>query len=231
MRLYIVLALMVGSLLAGEAPKDDGAKKEGEKLFRTMEQKLARAKTLECVFDVKIDTLSYRGSLFLAEGNRARLEIREAVKDQPIRVLMISDGARQSFQDNGMTHPQVGDTPKELNGEILTWVARSGVFLPHTPLPDVKADNAKDRFRVWGFRRGDKGKVGAREAQPLAYQLSVKGLNNSLSATVWLDLKTGIPVKRQVTERVGGQQTTMVETYRTLTLDEKVDAKKFDLPK
>jgi outer membrane lipoprotein-sorting protein len=231
MRLYIVLALTVGSLLAGEAPKDNGAKKEGEKLFHTMEEKLAKAKTLECVFDVKIDTLSYRGSLFLAEGNRARLEIQEAVKGQPIRVLMISDGTRQSFQDKGITHPQVGNTPKNLNAEILTWVARSGVFLPHTPLPDVRADNAKDRFPVWGFKPGNKEKVGAREAQPLAYQLSVKGLNNPLSATVWLDLKTGIPVKRQVTERVGAQQTTVVETYGKLTLDEKVDAKKFDLPK
>jgi hypothetical protein len=40
-------------------------KNEAEKLFRDMEQGLTKTKTLECVFDVKIDTLSYKGSLFL----------------------------------------------------------------------------------------------------------------------------------------------------------------------
>ena len=196
-----------------------------------MEEKLAKAKTLECVFDVKNDTLSYRGFLFLAEGNRARLEINEATKGRPMRVLMVSDGTRLSGQDNGMTHPKLENTPKNLNAEILTWVARPGVFLPQAPLPDVKADDAKDRFRVSDFTLGSKEKVGTREAQRLGYQLTVKGQNAPFSVIVWLDLKTGLPVKRMVTSRAGGAEMTVVEPYGKLTLDEKADAKKFDLPK
>lgn len=231
MRMHVHLALTAGLLLAADTPKNDGAKNEAEKLFHAMEQKLDKAQTLECVFEVKINTLSYEGSLFLAQGNRARLEINEATKGRPMRLLMISDGARRSFQDNGISRPQLGDTPKNLNGEILTWVARPGVFLPSTPLPDVKADAAKDRFQVSGFELGKKEKVGEREAQRLDYQLSVKGLDHTLSVAVWLDLTSRLPVKRVATERVAGQETIVVEIYGTLTLDEKVDAKKFDLPK
>jgi WD40 repeat protein len=207
------------------------AANDAEKLFLAMEEKLTKTKTLECGFDVKIDTLSYKGSLFLAEGNRSRLEINEATKCRQMRVLIVSDGARLSYQDNGMPHPKFDDTPKNLNAEILTWVARSGVFLPQAPLPDVKVDDAKDRFRVSGFKLGSKEKVGEREAQRLDYQLAVKGLNDPLSVALWLDVRTGLPVKRIVTEGVAGEKMRVTETYGKLALDEKVDARRFDLPK
>lgn len=231
MRMCVLLALTAGSLLAADPPKDDEATNEAEKVFRTMEEKLTKSKTLECVFDVKLGTVSYDGCVFLAEGNRARVEINEATKGRPMRLLIVSDGTRQSFQDNGLGQPQFSDTPKNLNAEILTWLARPGVFLPQAPLPDVKADDAKDRFRVSGFRLGNKEKVGGGEARRLDYQLAVKGINDPLSVALWLDVKTGLPVERIVTERVAGEKMAVTETYAKLTLDEKVDPKKFDLPK
>jgi outer membrane lipoprotein-sorting protein len=229
--MYLVLVLTVSLLFAAKPTKNQGAENEAEKLFRIMEEKLAKAKTLECAFEVRIDTQSYKGSLFLAPGNRARLEINEAARGRPMRLLIVSDGAHQSFQDNGIPQPQRRDTPKDLNAEILTWLARPGMFLPHTPLPDVSANGAKDRFRVSACKLGKKEKVEEREARRVEYQLSVKGLDNPLSVIVWLDVKTRIPVKRLVTERVGGHQTAIIETYGKITLDEDVDAKKFDLPK
>ncbi|HBI45495.1 MAG TPA: hypothetical protein DDY78_21965 [Planctomycetales bacterium] len=192
---------------------------------------MARAKTLQCHFRVKVGTLSYEGSLFLAEGKKARLAINEATNGRPMRLLTVSDGVRLSYQDNGMPQPKFEDAPKNLNADILIWVARPGVFLPQAPLPDVKTDDAKDRFRVSSFTLGDKEKVGERETQRLEYQLTVKGQDEPLSVVIWLDPKTGLPIKRLVTSRTGGQQTTVVETYEKLTLDEKVDVKKFDLPK
>jgi outer membrane lipoprotein-sorting protein len=60
---------------------------------------------------------------------------------------------------------------------------------------------------------------------------AVKGLDHPSSVALWLDLKRGLPVKRTVTEEIAGEKKTLVETYRNLTLDQKVDASKFDLPK
>ena len=221
------------------APKDDGTMNEAEKAFRAMEEKLAKAKTLECFLEIKCDfggpmgteTLSYKGLLLLDEGNKARQEIKELAKGPPLRLLMVSDGARLSMQDNGMAQPALEETPKYLNRDILTWVARSGVFLPHAPLPDVEAADAKARFPVTGFQLGDKEKVGERAAQSIHYQLAIKGQEPTFSATVWIDAATGLPLKRLLISEVGKEKSMVIETYSKLTLDEKIDAKKFDLPK
>ena len=134
-----VLAAALVSAAAGalaDAPKDDGTMKEAEKAFRAMEEKLANAKTLECYLEIKCDfggqmgteTLSYQGLLLLDEGNKARQEIKELAKGPPMRLLMVSDGAHLSMQDNGMAHPTLEDTPKYLNRDILTWVAARASF-------------------------------------------------------------------------------------------------------
>ena len=230
MRIVGLAVLTVGLLVGAEAPKGDEGVKEAEKLFRAMEEKLAKAKTLECVFDVNLNSILYKGSLFLGEGDKARLEINEASKAKAMRVRLVSDGTRMNYQDNGMPQPKLEDTPKNLEADILTWLARPGVVLPQAPLPDVKADDAKDRFRVSDFKLGKKQKVGERETQRLAYQLAVKGQKDPFSVIVWIDSKTGLPVKRMVSSRIGGEQTTVVETYAKFTLDEKSDAKKFQLP-
>jgi hypothetical protein len=60
---------------------------------------------------------------------------------------------------------------------------------------------------------------------------AVEGLDHPLSVALWLALKTGLPVKRTVNEEIAGEKKTLVETYRNLTLDQKVDVKKFDVPK
>jgi outer membrane lipoprotein-sorting protein len=231
MRIQALLALEVGLLLAADEPKDDGAKNEAEKMFRTMEEKLATAKALECVFEIKKDPITYKGTLFLGEGNKVRLEIKEATKEGPMRCRIISNGTRLSYQDNGLDHANLSDTPKDLNRDILTWVARPGLFLPQAPLPDVKADDARDRFPVSGFKLSDKEKIGEREAQRLEYRLAVKGQESNFLVVVWLDLKTGLPLKRTISPWEASEKMVLVETYTKLTLDQKADAKNFDLPK
>ena len=42
-------------------------------------------------------------------------------------------------------------------------------------MPDVKAGNAKDRYRASDFKLGVKEKIGEHETQRLEYELSVKG--------------------------------------------------------
>lgn len=244
MRVFIVLAMMAGWLSAAEAPQDTGADDEAAKLFGAMEEKLANAKSLQCEFKVEVDSdplrergeehpqaVSYEGSLFLAVGNKARLEIEEQKADRPLRFKLVSDGARLSRQDCGMNHPQLGDAPQDLNAEILTWMSRPGVFVPQMPLPDVEAADGRDRFRVSDFRLGEMETVGERDAQRLEYQLAVKGQDIHLSISVWLDVETGLPVKRTVASAAGsGGTMTVTEVYKKLVLDEKTDATRFSLP-
>jgi outer membrane lipoprotein-sorting protein len=232
---FTAVLVAVSSGGAAVAIGGDATGEEAEKLFRAMEEKLAKVKTLECSVEIlcdfggQMEALSYKGSLLLGEGNRARQEIYEPGKAPPIRLLMVSDGTRVSMQDNGMSHPAIENTPKDLNRDILTWLARTGVFVPHLPLPDVNADNAEVRFPVANFKLGDKEKIGERATQRLDYQLSIKGQDPTFSVTVWLDTATGLPLQRKLFSQVGKEQFTVVETYSKLTLDGKVDAMAFDL--
>ena len=73
--------------------------------------------------------------------------------------------------------------------------------------------------------------VGAREAQRLEYRLAVKGQEPSYLVVIWLDLKTGLPLKRTVFPWEAKEKMVLVETYTKLTLDQKVDTKNFDFPK
>lgn len=238
MKMQVLVALIAGLLLAAEAPKDEQAKNEAEKLFRNMEEKLAKATTLELVFEGKLEveegnqsrTIRREGSLLLAEGNKVRLEIKEGKKAESMWRLMVSDGTRMKVVDIG-SDPQVQTAPQSGNSELLAWVTRAGILLPQMPLPDVKAADGKDRYSVSDFRLGNKEKVGDRETQRLEYQLVVNGHPGTFAVTVWLDSKTDLPVKRVVTFRMPGYGATLTEGKMKLTLNGKVDAKKFELPK
>src|SRR5262249_22503552 len=152
-------------------------------LFQKMERRLAGARALECVFEIKAEvqgpgdpptTLLLDGSLVLASGNRARKEMMELVADDGPTLFrsVVCDGQRGRGQDKGSRpEPTEEEPPKTLGADFRTLLARSGLYLPTLPLPPVGAASIKDRFPVSQFRIGPKEKVGDREAQRLEYQL------------------------------------------------------------
>jgi outer membrane lipoprotein-sorting protein len=244
--MFILFALAIGYYLPiTDEPKDDGVKNEAEHMFRKMEEKLEKAKTLECVFDgyIPSDLGSFEGTLFLAEGNKVWLQIKKTKNDglqlqvdnESVRQVLhfVSDGGHQYLKGRGFTFGRTGqsDTAKNLNAEIFTWISRTGMILPHAPSLEQKVDSEKDRFHVSNFKLGDKEKIGQRERQRIEYQLSAKGVDTPLSVVVWLDLKTLLPVKRSAQVSGADKSEALTENYTKLTLDEKVDAKKFELPK
>jgi hypothetical protein len=104
------------------------------------------------------------------------------------------------------------------------------------PLPPVPAA-ARDRFAVSGFRLGRMEQVGGREAQRLEYRLFVRGQKDPegkdlpFQASVWLDRKTSLPLRRMVRMRVqGATELVILETYGKLVPDARPDARKFQLP-
>jgi outer membrane lipoprotein-sorting protein len=71
--------------------------------------------------------------------------------------------------------------------------------------------------------------VGDQEAHVIHYKL--KDSYPPLRVSLWLDAKTNLPLRRVVVwGGVAGDHTT-AETYSVLTLDAKVDAKRFELRK
>ena len=75
-----------------------------------------------------------------------------------------------------------------------------------------------------------KEKVGERDTRVIQYTLTAKGGEDPLSVKLWLDAETNLPVKLAVT---GGKSDwkDLTETYGEFTIEPKVDAKSFELPK
>jgi hypothetical protein len=190
---------------------------KARQLFQKMEQQLGKAKTLECVFETKVEnkggereTAFHEGTVFLAQGNQGRMDERP----------------------KGATK---GGNSCPINAASLPLMARVGFGLYNAPWPPVEADGVDDRCPTLDFRLGDTEKIGEQEAQRLEYRFIIKGQKDQLgqeapfSVTLWLDTTTSLPVKRVVCWPTDGL--TITERYTTLVLNGTVDPKKFDLPK
>jgi outer membrane lipoprotein-sorting protein len=225
----MVMAVLSAATLSAADNKDEKGK-AAEQLFQQMETKLHAAKTISLSFDSQVvsDSLPIKGSklkgtVVIADGKKARVEMSGSTAGgKTFHGLQISDGA-QLVQDNGQPRP----APKLYTSNLLTVVARSGFFITIMPLPPEPFTNPdidlKEGFSVSGFTLGNKEKVGELETRQVDYVLSVKGNAGQFPATVWIDLKTGLPVKRELK----GMYT---ENYE-LKLDGKLDPKMFELPK
>jgi hypothetical protein len=207
---------------------------DAEQLFRKMEAALDKANALQLSFETTYGEASLRngqrlkGTLAALSGNKLRLEVRGGKPDGCVH-LRISDGKREILRiegDEGRRKPH--KTPKSRTATFRTAVARTGVLI--SLLPEVFAsddfDNYKEMFPVSGFQLGPKEKIGERQTQQLDYALGCKGKKATYSVAVWIDLKTSLPVKREVWDGF----LWFSETY-DLALDGKLEAKMFELPR
>ncbi len=237
--------------LAGAAPTDPGDR--AKQLFDAMEQKVTTGQSFQCAFEIKADlsegagpavALDLDGSLAVADGNRARLAVRERTAGRPPFHLVVCDGRRWWWHDKGSPPHLVNRPPgASLAGDYRVSFARAGVFLPTLPLPPVEADGPTDRFPVSGFRLGPKERVGTRDAQRVGYDLFVKGQTQPdggpmpFPVQLWLDAETSLPVKRVVTQKLvagAGEAragVVVTETYQKAASGGAVAPGTFELPK
>jgi outer membrane lipoprotein-sorting protein len=211
---------------------------EAEKLFREMDKKVTSAKSLECTFEAKVEggkeAGTIKGSLMLTEGNKSRLEMSFEHSGKTDKETMVSDGTKMGpLSDKTPKGRQ--DAPKWLNDAYRGALGRSGLTVPLMFITRVgeqpKEFKADDEFKVSDFKLGKKEKVGDQEAQAIQYKLAIKEFPEPLTATVWIDTKTNLPLKREITAKKGDEKLTVTETYSALKIDPKIDPKKFEFPK
>ncbi len=217
-------------------------KNEAEQLFRKMETKLASAKSLECTFKLEFDPAGGKGegSLALADGNKSRVEATcEDDGKKKTSFALISDGEKTVWSQDGSATKV--PTPKWLNDRYRASLPRAGVVTslgvvlaplnPNAEQPKIKEFKAEDEVKVSDFeffRR--KEKVGDQEAQVVLYKLHIKAVKEPLLVLVWIDVKTNLPLKRSI-NGTGDDRWCVLETYTKWTIDEKIDPKKFEVPK
>jgi outer membrane lipoprotein-sorting protein len=247
--LLVILAASVPAAVGQDKPRDDDAKK----LFQKMEDSLSNARTLRCDLKLKFDGTGepggpflkreLSGSLALAKPDRIRFELRKTAPDPSdfpgiAYWLTISDGKRELHEDSGTPKPLIRTAGRDDTAtDVAILLARSGLLLVTFPLPPVEARDLKNRFPVSEFKLRPLGKVGDVMAERLDYRFDVKGQKQPngddapLQASVWLDPKTSLPLKRTVTWKLAGVQViSIIEEYQNMVIDEKIDPKTFHVP-
>jgi outer membrane lipoprotein-sorting protein len=210
---------------------------EAEKLFRQMETKIIQAKRLQCAFQTTFKGINtsgkVKGELTLAEGNKSRLEMSGEIDGNKGTSTIISNGVKLVIFEPGNPTPTT-DVSKSHNDIYRVSLTRSGltmaVYLART-LEDAKELKIDDAFQVSDFKQLKKEKVGDQDAQVIEFALRLKGLDGARTVTFWVDSKTNLPLKSIVVAQIGAEKVTFTETYSKLTIDGKIDPKKFELPK
>ncbi|MGH3428321.1 MAG: hypothetical protein ACRDQZ_12270 [Mycobacteriales bacterium] len=228
----------LGLLAAALVPAVQAQENEAEKLFRETEKKVIGAKAVRVVSDDKVNARGIRlkWTLVFAEGNKCRLDRQytadlQGLEGKAIKVLTISDGTKLLSVEDGAPRPKE-DVPADLTKMLQGSISRCGLSVQWLTGLDGKKQGFKidEDFKVTDFVLGDKEKVGEHEAQVVRYNLLLRG-KAKLSVSVWLDVKTKLPLKRVTTIPEKGEQITVTETFTQLTLDPKLEPKVFELPK
>jgi len=224
-----VLALL---LLPALVRADDDA----EKRIREFEKKLDAAKTLQLTFESRAEGLresgTFQGTLTIAEGNKMHLEGLVEMDGKKVKWKKVSDGTRMS--EEGLDR-DARPTPKNLTKDYRTSLKHGG-FIMGVFLSSSSGDGEESwpAFRVSDFELGKEDKVGTRRAKIVACKLSpVKAAKGDVTftETLWLDVETGLPLKRVFAGSFGDKKISFTETYEKFVLDSKVDGKVFEVGK
>jgi hypothetical protein len=221
-------------LRSSKVSKAKPVENEAEKLFRGMEEKVRAAKSLQLHFDVSITdadakTWKLNGNLILGEGDRVRLQLEGKLFGEAVKFTLVSDGI--STKAVGVLPMPKDDksakSPKGSGAYFRATLPREGFFVSF--LNHDRGGGVVPDFKMSDFKRAGKEKIGKRNAQVIQYTVKVKD-KNPLAMTMWLDMDTNLPVKFFLT---AGKTDIMeiTETYGQFTIDGKVDAKLFELPK
>ena len=229
--------LSLAAVVLGAGPGAETA----EAQFKKMEQQVLKCKTLQTDLDLVGGTetesfMAMKGRMLVTRGNKLRMELEGEMRKEKDKLVMVSDGTKMSMTSSKLPGKEQ-DTEKHMTEVSLASFSRAGIvaslFLARLVGPDdkPKAFEIDKNMAVSDFKLGKKEAVGDKEAQAIDYKLTLKGGKEAMAVTVWVDVKTNLPVKRVVISTEDKMTITVTEKYTKTVLDGKIDEKEFALPK
>jgi outer membrane lipoprotein-sorting protein len=212
-----------------------------EAQFKKMEQAVLKAKALQADVHLvagadKDAFMDLKGRIVIAPGAKLRLELEGEVRKEKDKMTMVSDGS-QMIMSSSKQPGKSQKAEKHLTEMTLASIARSGITVALFFVSERSDDKKDDEFSVdkflavSDFKLGKKEAIDGKDAQAIEYKLKAKSSKEPMDVTVWIDVKSGLPVKRVATANEGAMKVTITETYGKMTLDGKIDDKEFVLPK
>jgi outer membrane lipoprotein-sorting protein len=202
-----------------------------ESLFREMEARLARVRTLQLCYSIDGedggDTFNLNGSLLWEKGNKLRIEVPPLGGDgDPWRI--VSNGSTMA---SGRARP-AADVPKNLDAfiaDVLSWSGYIGFLggLNGEGLAEESIREFLDSCKLSDFKIERREAIAGRAAVCVSYRVSSRKESDrdSLRGRVWIDTSRSLPLKREY--RLN-EKLCITETYSDLVADQKIDPSHFD---
>jgi outer membrane lipoprotein-sorting protein len=217
-RLLLALALpaLALSAFAGEG-------NEAAKLFRDMEKRVAGAKSLRVSFASTItkngeDVGQFKGSVDLGDGNKGRFEVKGQAMGKEMSLKLVADGEKLKATVNPPGEDKEQPLPKNFGQRVRLGISRVGptaglLIAERQSRPDKEQDDedVTKRLRVSDFKLGADAEIGGRKARVLEYKATLD--KEEVKAKLWLDARTHLPLKRELSAEKGGEKFRIVETY------------------
>jgi outer membrane lipoprotein-sorting protein len=224
--------LFVPIVLAALGQGDDPAK-----IMKAMEDKIAKATTVQTDFDAKIESGkgngTMKGTATVGTGGKARLDGDLEFAGMDLKLKMVSDGTKLSTTVSGM-QVEAKDTPKHMRALMTVLLARAGIGVMLLAPKEKKNDDQEDPLeavKLTDLKKVKTEKVGDRNAVVIEFKLAIKDQKATIAGSVWVDTQTNLPLKRVLRAETGGETATVTETYSNFRINPKIEDKIFELPK
>jgi Tol biopolymer transport system component/outer membrane lipoprotein-sorting protein len=213
---------------------------DAEKLFRALKEKLKTAKAVQAAFDIEIKAngkgAKGKGTLLFTNENKVRFKMTFDEMGKKATTEAISDGKRMKYAKSPevLAKAETDPTPPLLHSLIGAMVSGPGLWLTHEGehLNAAAAGSFKaavEGMRLVSFEAGVPQKFGGRDAKMITYMIAGLPGTADYHVTLWIDARTLLPFKRVIVP-VGWESVRITETCE-FTLNPKIDAKAFELPK
>jgi hypothetical protein len=216
------LACVLVALAARAAAEEPAI--EARALFEKMEAKLSAAKTLHVVATSREprEKGDRHDATLQVDGDKVRIDFDWwAASKGEVKWSCVSDGAKSW---STRAKDAVKDAPKGLAKAAVIGFARTGTWALNdagTAMGSGEESGDGSRWATGDFEAGDKKQEGKRTLQAIRYSVN-SGKPGMMKFTVWIDLKSLLPVSRDVD--IGGW--TLKETYE-IALDVKIEPARF----
>jgi hypothetical protein len=174
---------------------------------------------------------SFEGSLLLERSNRVRLDANGTLDQKPSRPSLVSDGRK--MQGGSADKSFASDTAPALGDAVLLGLTRTGLLQNLIVLaggaPPDGADGSIQTFaQVNSVARGANEPVNGVEAERYDFKVVVRGKPMG-DATLWIDPRSGLPLKRHQAVHFPDGELTVDETYEAVGVGGAVEPNAFDV--
>jgi hypothetical protein len=218
----LVLLLPAFAVAGGEG-------NEGEKRYRDLEKRVAMTKTVHVAFASKImkgdkEAGHLKGVVDLEGWDKASVDVKGEMDGKGFTLKVTSDGKKLKIVATPPGGEKEEPPPKNFGAMVRTALARvgpTGALLMGLPTsPGKEEPDLGKLIQVSDFKLGANAKVEGREARVIEYKVTLPGADK-VSAKLWLDAKTHLPLKRELSAEKGGESFRLIETYSEFKLGQK----------